>query len=156
MLVKLTLSSERNLLAHLSWGLKYTQALMQGLEGWGRGWGREGGRVAASWRADIEQLSRPRRQMSAYNCTRPQNNRNSVRCETTRRTRSPSVLAGNRCSVGVIRALGGVARCGWGVGVQRKHFQFHISRSSLTRFPFAFVQYFISFIDSTSSTTGSI
>lgn len=116
MVVNLTLSSERNLLAHLSWGLKHTQALMQGVGGGGCLWGEGMGGAAASWRADIEQLSRPRRQMSAYNCTRPQNNRNSVRSETTRRTRSPSVLAGNRCSVGVIRALGGVARWGWGGG----------------------------------------
>lgn len=151
MVVNLTLSSERNLLANLSWGLKHTQALMQGSRG-GCGEGRVaavvvvvvGWSAAASWRADIEQLPRPRQQMSAYNCTRPQNNRNSVRCETTRRTRSPSVLAGDRCSVGVIRALGGVAGWRWGVGVQHKHFQFHISRSLLTRFPFAFVQYFIS------------
>lgn len=35
MAVNPTLSSERNLLAHLSWGLKHTQALMQGL--WGGG-----------------------------------------------------------------------------------------------------------------------
>lgn len=43
------------------------------------------GAAAASQQADIEQLSRPRQQMSAYNCTRPRDNRNSARYETTRR-----------------------------------------------------------------------
>lgn len=40
MVVNLTLSSERNLLAHLSWGLKHTQALMQGVGGGGVSGGR--------------------------------------------------------------------------------------------------------------------
>lgn len=77
--INLTLSSEignGNLLAYLSSGLMHTLALMQGAQ--------RDRRVAAG--ADIEQLSRPQQQMSAYNCTRLRNNRNSVRYETTRRT----------------------------------------------------------------------
>lgn len=77
--INVTLSSEignGNLLAYLSSGLMHTLALMQGAQ--------RDGRVAAG--ADIEQLSRPQQQMSAYNCTRLRNNRNSVRYETTRRT----------------------------------------------------------------------